>query len=101
MIKVVKDEDQGPAWADAEDGEYVQVVDGLHDKIEVKITVQDGQLTGITIGEGRDEMIITDDQLASYIASIIDSQSTSVDIVTGATVDCQAIVTALVQAFAD
>ncbi len=101
VIEVVKDEDQGPAWADAEDGEYVQVVDGLHDKIEVKITVQDGQLTDITIGEGRDEMIITDDQLASYIASIIDSQSTSVDIVTGATVDCQAIVTALVQAFAD
>ena len=100
IIEVVKEETTGPAWADAEDGEYVQVVDGMHDTIEVKITVEGGQITGIAIGEGRDEMLITDEQLAQYVDSIISTQSTGVDIISGATTDCQAIVTAIVRAFA-
>ena len=100
-VKVVeKTAAAGPAWATAADGEYVQVVDGLHDKIEVKLTVKDGKLTDITIGQGRDKMYITDEQLAGYVAAILDSQSADVDIVSGATVDCQAIVTAITQAFA-
>ena len=88
------------AWAEAADGEYVQVVDGLHDKIEVKMTVQDGKLTAIAIGEGRDEMFITDEQLEQYVGAILASQSADVDIVSGATIDCQAIGTAIAQAFA-
>lgn len=100
IIEVVKEETTGPAWADAEDGEYVQIVDGMHDTIEVKITVEGGQITGIAIGEGRDEMLITDEQLAQYVDSIISTQSTGVDIISGATTDCQAIVTAIVRAFA-
>ena len=98
--EVVKEEKTGPAWADAADGEYNAVVDGLHDKIEVKMTVEGGKLTAITIGEGRSEMIITDEQLAEYVNSVIDSQSTDVDVIAGATIDCQAIATALIQAFA-
>ena len=98
--EVVKEEKTGPAWADAADGEYTAVVDGLHDKIEVKMTVEGGKLTAITIGEGRSEMIITDEQLAEYVNAVIDSQSTDVDVIAGATVDCQAIATALIQAFA-
>ena len=89
----------GPAWAEAADGEYVQVVDGLHDKIEVKMTVAGGKLTAITIGEGRDQMFITEEQLEQYVSAIIESQSADVDIVSGATIDCQAIGTALAQAF--
>ena len=98
--EVVKEEKTGPAWADAADGEYTAVVDGLHDKIEVKMTVEGGKLTAITIGEGRSEMIITDEQLAEYVNAVIDSQSTDVDVIAGATIDCQAIATALIQAFA-
>ena len=46
-------------------------------------------------------MIITDEQLAGYCRrAIIASQSADVDIVSGATVDCQAIGTAIGQAFA-
>ncbi len=98
-VKAVEKTNDGPAWANAADGEYTQVVDGLHDKIEVKITVADGKLTDISIGSGRESMIITDEQLASYVGSILSSQSASVDIVSGATVDCQAIVNAIAQAF--
>ncbi len=98
--EVAKETSTGPAWAEAADGEYVQVVDGLHDKIEVKMTVKDGKLTAITIGEGRGEMYITDEQLEQYVGAILASQSADVDIVSGATIDCQAIGTALAQAFA-
>ena len=54
-------------------------------------TVEGGKLTGITIGEGRSEMLITDEQLAEYVGAVIDSQSTDVDVIAGATIDCQAI----------
>ena len=48
------------------------------------------------VPEGR----ITDEQLAEYVGAIIASQSADVDIISGATVDCQAIGTAIGQAFA-
>ena len=100
FVAVEKVQRTGPVWAEAADGEYVQVVDGLHDKIEVKMTVKDGQLTDITIGEGRAEMLITDEQLEQYVGAIIAGQSPDVDVVAGATIDCQAIATAIAQAFA-
>ena len=97
---VVKGESNGPAWADAADGVYTATVDGLHDKIEVSITVAGGKLENIEITGGRENMLITDEQLAEYVGAIIANQSADVDIVSGATVDCQAIGTAIGQAFA-
>ena len=92
---VVKGESNGPAWADAADGVYTATVDGLHDKIEVSITVAGGKLENIEITGGRENMLITE-----YVGAIIANQSADVDIVSGATVDCQAIGTAIGQAFA-
>ena len=97
---VTKSESNGPAWADAADGVYTATVDGLHDKIEVSITVAGGKLENIEITGGRENMLITDEQLAEYVGAIIANQSADVDIVSGATVDCQAIGTAIGQAFA-
>ena len=84
----------------AADGVYTASVDGLHDKIEVSITVAGGKIENIEITGGRDSMLITDEQLAEYVGAIIASQSADVDIISGATVDCQAIGTAIGQAFA-
>mgnify|MGYP002768110849 FL=1 len=58
------------------------------------------KIEGIEIVGGRENMIITDEQLAEYVGAIIANQSADVDIVSGATVDCQAIGTAIGQAFA-
>ena len=96
----VKGESNGPAWADAADGVYTATLDGLHDKIDVAITIKDGNIEGIEIVGGRENMIITDEQLAEYVGAIIANQSADVDIVSGATVACQAIGTAIGQAFA-
>lgn len=65
---VTKSENNGPAWADAADGVYTASVDGLHDKIEVSITVAGGKIENIEITGGRDSMLITDEQLAEYVA---------------------------------
>ena len=97
---MTKSESNGPAWADAADGVYTATVDGLHDKIEVSITVAGGKLENIEITGGRENMLFTDEQLAEYVGAIIANQSADVDIVSGATVDCQAIGTAIGQAFA-
>ena len=96
---VTKSENNGPAWADAADGVYTATVDGLHDKIEVSITVAGGKLENIEITGGRENMLITDEQLAEYVGAIIANQSADVDIVSGATVDCQAITGGIMTAF--
>ena len=44
-------------------------------------------------------MLITDEQLAEYVGAIIANQSADVDIVSGATVDCQAITGGIMTAF--
>ncbi|MDO5299537.1 MAG: FAD-binding protein [Clostridia bacterium] len=99
-VKEVVTASAGPAWAEAEDGVYTAVVDGMHDKIEVSITVEGGKLADIAITGGRESMLITDEQLSDYVGAILEAQRADVDIVSGATVDCQAIGTALGQAFA-
>ena len=99
-IKEVAAAAGGVAWEGAPDGVYTATVDGLHDKIEVSLTVEGGNLTAIDITGGRDTMFITDEQLAEYTGAIIAAQDPNVDIVAGATVDCQAIGTAIGQAFA-
>lgn len=98
-FEIVEKTEAKVAWADAADGVYTATVDGLHDKIEVSLTVEGGKLTAIDITGGRDKMFITDEQLAAYTGAIIEAQDPNVDIVAGATVDCQAIGTAIGQAF--
>lgn len=100
-IKVYETETaSGPAWADAEDGVYTATVDGMHEALDFAITIEGGKLTAIEVVGGRDSMIITDEQLSEYIGAIIESQDAAVDIISGATTDCQAIGNAIGQAFA-
>lgn len=99
-IIAVDKSDVGPAWADAEDGEYKATVDGVHDKIEFTFTVKDGKLSDIAVTSGRDTMMMTDEQFESYVSAIIETQDVGVDAVSGATEDCKAIGKAIAQAFA-
>ena len=55
---------------------------------------------GIAVGEGRENMFMNDEQFAAFTKQIIETQDMGVDAVSGATVDCQAIGTAIGQAFA-
>lgn len=89
----------GAPWAEAEDGDYPVFVTGLHDPYEVIFTIKDKKLVAITLGEGKENMFMTEEQFAAFAQSIIDSQSMGVDAISGATVDSQAITGGLMKAF--
>ncbi|MBQ1945628.1 MAG: FMN-binding protein, partial [Clostridia bacterium] len=89
----------GPAWEGKADGVYTGTAENLHGNVTVNFTVEGGKLTKIEVVSG--ELFITADQLAAYLTSIVDAQDPTVDMVSGATVDCQAITSAMTAAFAD
>ena len=91
----------GPAWEGKADGVYTGKADNLHGTIEVSFTVEGGKLTKIEVTAGNDLLFITADQLAGYVDAIVAAQDPTVDMVSGATVDCQAITSALTDAFND
>ena len=86
-------------WAEAADGDYSVMVQGLHDPFEIIYTIKDKQLVGIAVGEGRENMFMNDEQFAAFTKQIIETQDMGVDAVSGATVDCQAITGGIMTAF--
>ena len=89
----------GAPWAEAEDGDYPVSVTGLHDPYEVIFTIKDKKLVAIAVGEGKENMFMTDEQFAAFTKEIIDTQSMGVDAISGATIDSQAITGGLMTAF--
>ena len=82
-IKAVASASDAPVWDQADDGEYSAVVKAMHGEVEVKVTIADGKLADVALGEGRGEMIITDEQLAEYVQALVENQSIAVDVVAG------------------
>ena len=74
-------------------------VTGLHDPYEVIFTIKDKKLVAITLGEGKENMFMTEEQFKEFTQSIIDAQSMGVDAISGATIDSQAITGGLMTAF--
>ena len=74
-------------------------VQGLHDPYEVIFTIKDKKLVAIAVGEGKENMFMTDEQFAAFTKEIIDTQSMGVDAISGATIDSQAITGGLMTAF--
>ena len=89
----------GAPWAEAADGDYSVFVQGLHDPYEVIFTIKDKKLVAIAVGEGKENMFMTDEQFAAFTKEIIDTQSMGVDAISGATIDSQAITSGLMTAF--
>ena len=89
----------GAPWAEAEDGDSSGFVTGLHDPYEVIFTIKDKKLVAITLGEGKENMFMTEEQFKEFTQSIIDAQSMGVDAISGATIDSQAITGGLMTAF--
>ena len=89
----------GAPWAEAADGDYSVFVTGLHDPYEVIFTIKDKKLVAITVGEGKENMFMTEEQFAAFTKEIIDTQSMGVDAISGATIDSQAITGGLMTAF--
>ena len=86
-------------WAEAADGDYSVMCQGLHDPFEVIFTIKDKKLVEVKVGEGRANMFMTDEQFAQYTGALIEKQNLGVDAVAGATVDCEAIAGGVMTAF--
>ncbi len=99
-VKAVAAAEAKVAWDGAADGDYSAKCVGLHDPFEVIFTIKDGKLVEAKLGEGKENMFMTEEQFAEYTGAIIAAQDPNVDIVAGATVDCQAIGTGINEAFA-
>ena len=99
-FEAVAEASNAPVWEGAADGKYVGTAENLHGMIEVTFTVEAGKLTGIEVTGGSENLFMTAEQMAEYVTSIVTTQDAGVDVVAGATVDCQAIGTALNAAFA-
>ncbi len=88
-------------WAEAEDGTYTIMVDGLDSSYEMIYTIKDKQLVSIEVGEGKDNMFMDEADFDTFAQEIIDQQSIGVDSVSGATIDSQAIVGGLMTVFSN
>ena len=86
-------------WAEAADGEYPVEVVGLHDPYTVIFTIKDKQLVSIALGDGKENMFMTEDQFNELADEIVSQQTMGVDTIAGATVDSQAIIGGLMTAF--
>lgn len=98
-LKSSKGGNAGAPWAEAEDGDYSVFVQGLHDPFEVIYTIKDKKLVAMRIGEGKENMFMTEEQFEAFAQEIISTQSMGVDAISGATTDSQAITSGLMTAF--
>lgn len=78
-----------------EDGTYQATAEGYNDDIVLEVVISGGEITQINIIEHSETPGIADSAFDAIIPAIIESQSTDVDIVSGATLTCDAVIEAV------
>lgn len=87
-----------PAMAQIEDGSYSGAGAGMGGDVNVKVTVEDGQIVSIEVGDHNETPGISDPAIEQIPAAIIEAQSTEVAAVSGATITSEAIMYAVASA---
>ncbi len=77
------------------DGSYEQLIKGNHGEYTLQVEVAGGQITGLEIVNGRDNMFMDDTQLETFFNEVISGQSVEVDAISGATLDSNNLIDAL------
>lgn len=90
--------EEKPADPKLEDGKYDAIYKGQHGDIKIEVTIADGKITNVEAVEGKEFLFMDDTQLSDYIQAIIDADSSEVDTISGATLDCQGISAAVKEA---
>lgn len=90
-------EDSGPQVEGVAytDGTYETTVDGAQGPLSVEVTITDGDISDVVILEHEETEDLADPALEDVPATIIESNSTDVDTVSGATVTSEAITEAV------
>lgn len=78
-----------------EDGTHLGAAEGHNGPIEVEVTVENSEITGVTILEHSESEDISDPAIEETPAAIVENNSTDVDVASGATVSSEAIMAAV------
>jgi len=84
-----------------EDGTYQGTSEGHNDPIELEVTVENGEISDVTILEHSESEDISDPAIEEVPQAIVENNSTDVDVASGATVTSEAIMAAVDNALED
>ena len=74
-----------------EDGEYTGVGTGMGGTIEVTVTVKDGSITDITVGDNAETATVFAAVKSQFIPEMIRQQNLDLDACSGATFSCEGV----------
>lgn len=80
------------------DGTYEATVDALHGPLSVEVTVADGEISDVVVTEHSETEGLTDPAVTDLPTEIVESNSTDVVVVSGATVTSNAVKSAVDEA---
>jgi uncharacterized protein with FMN-binding domain len=78
-----------------EDGTHTGTAEGHNGPLEVEVTVENGEITDVTVLEHSETEDLSDPAIEEVPAAIVENNSTDVDTVSGATVTSEAIMAAV------
>ena len=94
-------EDSASEPIEYKDGTYEGTADGHNDEISVEVTVENGAIENIVITDHAETEGLSDPAFEEVPAEIMETNSTDVDTVSGATVTSEAIINAVENALED
>lgn len=94
-------EDSASESVEYKDGTYEGTAEGHNDPISVEVTIKDGEIDNIVITDHAETEGLSDPAFEEVPAEIMETNSTDVDTVSGATVTSKAIISAVENALED
>ena len=93
--------DSEKTTAGINDGEYVTTAEGRNGEITVTTKFENQKIVSVTVDEHQETEGISDSAIENIPQRIVENQSTAVDVVSGATITSEAIISAVEQAITD
>lgn len=91
QAKPTEEEEKAEEDVSYKDGTYEGVARGLYSGLHVTVTIKDGKIDNVELGEHREDKPYVDNAAEGVIPAILEAQSTDVDTVSGATYSSKGI----------
>ncbi|MBS5478275.1 MAG: FMN-binding protein, partial [Coriobacteriia bacterium] len=82
------------------DGTYYASGEGKFGELPVVVIIKDGVITRISLGANEESVVMVERVRSELVEQIIETQSTDVDVIAGATVTSEALISAVNEALA-
>lgn len=94
-VDVEEDTSNNESDEELEDGTHTGTAEGRNGPIDVEVTVEDGEITDVTILEHNESEDISDPAIEEVPQAIVENNSTDVDVASGATLTSEGIMAAV------